>query len=343
VGIETLKLADIVVDYAVQPRAKGLDQNHVEELAEAYRRDDAVPRPVVWKIGGAYKLSQGFHRVEGARRADVAELECEVHVGTDLECRLDALTSNAEHGLKRTPDDVKRAVEQIVRLCPDWSDRRLAEALKVSHPTVAKYRPRADVETVSTSQTTRLTRTDSAGRRQPASKPKPPPVSAELVGKVAAALRKNAAATDHDLTGLCGCTPAEAKAARKAAKKLTPADEPAPAAPPPDETPARKNEREALTHVQKVEAVCYRLDELAKLIDALKADPQGYSLHADAAAGQVKAVRKQLWVGRACCRCPYCKGDGCKPDKAGRSVCNQTGWVKKSTADAGEEAVGGAA
>jgi hypothetical protein len=85
-----------------------------------------------------------------------------------------------------------------------------------------------------------------------------PPVSAELVGKVAAALRKNPAATDHDLTTLTGCTPAEAKAARKAAKKLTPADEPAPAAPPPDPAKPHPLDVPALTGVYTPRVVVTR-------------------------------------------------------------------------------------
>ena len=41
-----LKLEDIDVDWDLQPRANGLDQSHVDELADAYRADRTV-EPVV--------------------------------------------------------------------------------------------------------------------------------------------------------------------------------------------------------------------------------------------------------------------------------------------------------
>lgn len=169
-------------------------------------------------------------------------------------------------------------------------------------------------------------------------------VSDELVEKVVAALKRNPGAKDHHLASVCGCTAAEAKAARKAAKKLTPPDDGPKPEPPEGETAARRNEREATDHVAEVEAVCYELDGIAGRLDGLgQSRFAKHTIHAESAAASVRAVRKQLWVGRACHRCPYCGGAGCEPDKAGRSVCNRTGWVKKSTADAGKDARGGAA
>lgn len=138
--------------------------------------------------------------------------------------------------------------------------------------------------------------------------------------------------------------PEPVKQETPAAAESEQADTPEPATTPdPDETPEQKREREAVDHVAEVEAICYDLDQLAKRVEALKASPYAYTLHTDSAAASLKAVRKQLWVGRADHLCPYCKGEGCKPDRQGRSVCNETGRVKRSTYDAGVEAVGGAA
>jgi hypothetical protein len=170
VSIEQLPLLMIFADPAAQPRAGGLDDRHVEDLRAAYERGDEVPRVTVWKIGSVYKISEGFHRLEAAVRAGLKRLEVECHVGSELEWKIDAFTSNTDHGLKRTPDDIRRAVEQLTALCPDWSDRRLAERLAISPSTVAKYR--TDVSSLDTSPTDRPTRLDTLGRRQPATKTK---------------------------------------------------------------------------------------------------------------------------------------------------------------------------
>jgi hypothetical protein len=262
VGIETLKLADVVADPAIQPRAKGLDQNHIDELAAAYEREDDVPRPVVWKIGTVYKLSQGFHRLAAALKAGRKHLECEVHVGTDLECALDAFAGNQGHGLKRTPEDKRRSIREVLKRCPDWADNRVANHLGVSDKTVADERKGMESTSEIPKSETRVgsdgRRTRTAGGAKSAARATATPVSEELVGRVAAALKKNAAATDHALAGVCDCTAAEAKAARKAAKKLTPADEPAPAAPPPDPAKPHPLDVPALTGVYTPRVVVTR-------------------------------------------------------------------------------------
>ena len=71
-----LKLEDIDVDWDLQPRANGLDQSHVDELADAYRADRTVEPPTVWRIADGWddsqfvhRLSQGFHRYQAMLRA----------------------------------------------------------------------------------------------------------------------------------------------------------------------------------------------------------------------------------------------------------------------------------
>jgi hypothetical protein len=132
-----------------------------------------------------------------------------------------------------------------------------------------------------------------------------PPVSAELVGKVAAALRKNPAATDHDLTTLTGCTPAEAKAARKAAKKLTAGDEPEPEAGP-EEHPAEPT-------IRRLNVLCRRLDECKAEAEQIAADPFGRHVHLESVAASIDAARKALWQSRPtepCARTPECGSGG---------------------------------
>jgi hypothetical protein len=163
-SIERLKLTAIAVDFAIQPRESGLSQEHVEDIAAAYRDGADVPRPRVWKIGTTHKLSRGFHRVEAAKRAGLTDLECEVFTGTEAECIVDAAGSNNDHGMKRTNADKRRSLKMVLSVHPDWSDRRIAEAIWVSHEFVRQNRP-APASTVDTQENgSQLSTVDSSKR-----------------------------------------------------------------------------------------------------------------------------------------------------------------------------------
>ena len=86
--------------------------------------------------------------------------------------------------------------------------------------------------------------------------------------------------------------------------------------------------------VESVETICREIDQLVGRMKLLKSSRFAYSINIDSSVAQVEAARKTLWQGRPAHVCPYCKGDGCQP-------CAKTGRVKKSTFDAGREAVGG--
>jgi len=168
---KTLRLSDVEVDYSIQPRVNGLNQDHVDELEAAYRDENAaIEPPVAWQLPDeSYKLSQGFHRVEGAKRAGRESLKFVVRKGTDDECAIDAFCSNQSHGLKRTNADKRRAVERLLKLMPKDSDLAIANRAGVSDKTVAEARRemmgRSEIPNVET-------RTDTKGREQPASKPR---------------------------------------------------------------------------------------------------------------------------------------------------------------------------
>jgi hypothetical protein len=72
-------------------------------------------------------LYDGFHRLEGARRAGLAELPCEITHGTLKDARLLAARSNAEHGVRRDNEYKRNAVRTTLTEEPTWSDSRVAE------------------------------------------------------------------------------------------------------------------------------------------------------------------------------------------------------------------------
>jgi hypothetical protein len=137
----TLKLKNVTVDPTIQPRADGLDQATVEEYAAALTAGATFPPGRVFKTSaGTLWLSRGFHRVAGAQRAGVVELEFEVFTGERRDAVIDAACSNVDHGLKRTNADKRRAIEILLGECPEWSDGRISESASVDPKTVAAVR-----------------------------------------------------------------------------------------------------------------------------------------------------------------------------------------------------------
>lgn len=272
---QTLKIADIEVDLSIQPRAHGLSQEHAEDLAEAYRRDDEIPPIMVFRIGKLFKLAKGFHRIEGAKRAGKKELACQVEDGTDTDCALAALCSNQSHGLKRTNEDKRRCVEEMLKLVPDWSDRRIADEAGVGHPLVASLRPKpTDVESDSTS-----TRTDKKGNKRPAKQPakQTKPATSDT-------------ATDNGRTD--------------PSANSTPVHESTPEHHDPDadsqeSEAAQEPEHPADAFADQLATICRELDAAKKGVkDAAAVAVYGKHLHAESVVQQIEAARKALWQSR---------------------------------------------
>jgi ParB-like chromosome segregation protein Spo0J len=67
---QKIKLADIVVDDDLQPRA-GMNLETIEDYADDMRRGDQFPPVVVFSNGtGSYWLADGFHRLRAAQELE---------------------------------------------------------------------------------------------------------------------------------------------------------------------------------------------------------------------------------------------------------------------------------
>lgn len=139
--VTRLAIETIRRDGGTQPRA-GLDQAVVEEYAEVIREGGALPPVEVVYDGTDYWLWDGYHRLAAAEQEGETEYDCFVTPGTRRDAVLKSVGANADHGLRRTDDDKRRAVE-VLLADPEWSqwsDREIARQCKVSHPFVAKIR-----------------------------------------------------------------------------------------------------------------------------------------------------------------------------------------------------------
>jgi hypothetical protein len=192
--VRTLAVALIRRDGGTQARV-GNHEETVEAYAEAMREGRWAWHPgsavvVCRDVEGRHWLADGFHRVEAAQRAGLAEVLTDVRKGTRRDAVLFAAGANADHGLRRSRADVRRAIETLLRdeEWRGWSNAEIARRANTTDKTVSAVR--SELET--TSEIPRLTtrtggdgKTRAAPPARPASKlarptppePTPPPAA----------------------------------------------------------------------------------------------------------------------------------------------------------------------
>lgn len=140
---EDINVADIETSAATQMRVDGVDENVVAEYARDMEAGAAFPPVSVFRDdAGRYWLADGFHRVAAARKADMNTVNAVVHNGGQRDAVLMACSVNAQHGVRRTQADRRKAIETLLR-DPDWnrwSNREIARQCNVDHKTVASVR-----------------------------------------------------------------------------------------------------------------------------------------------------------------------------------------------------------
>jgi hypothetical protein len=136
-----IAIGKIIVDRDLQPRAS-IDLDAVREYAEAMKDGAEFPPVVVFFDGLNYWLADGFHRHAAALKAEMRSIRALVYQGDKQDALLFSLGANAEHGLRRTHADKRRAVIKMLNH-PEWcmwSDAVIARYARVSPSTVSRYR-----------------------------------------------------------------------------------------------------------------------------------------------------------------------------------------------------------
>ncbi|MGA2105733.1 MAG: ParB N-terminal domain-containing protein [Methanoregula sp.] len=138
---ELLFISDIKQDAATQPRNK-MDMAVIDEYAEGMKAGTKFPPLQVFRVKDHYILVDGYHRLWAAQSAKIQQVLCNVHMGTMRDAILFASGVNATHGIRRTNDDKRRAVERLLvdSEWGQWSDNKIAEICNVSQPFVSKLR-----------------------------------------------------------------------------------------------------------------------------------------------------------------------------------------------------------
>jgi len=120
----------------------------VDQYAELFAGGDAWPfdtKLVIFRDSeDNYWLADGFHRLRASEKAGRESVHCIIYEGELSEAQDYALAANAKHGLRRTNEDKRKAVETALSM-ERWaskSDHAIAEHVGVDHKTVGKIRKR---------------------------------------------------------------------------------------------------------------------------------------------------------------------------------------------------------
>lgn len=184
-----LQLDDLTLDPQLQMRADGTDAAHAGDLAAALKHRDKLPPVRVWEIAvegeeqaTAFFVTDGFHTVEGHRIAGRKSVQCKVFKGTWHDALLDAAAANQKHlAKKRSVEDKKRAVLMVLEAAPDWTGRRVAQHVGVSHSFVDDIR--AEMEELAARPNPEPTkRVSASGKTYPTARKKPKKVEPSVEG-----------------------------------------------------------------------------------------------------------------------------------------------------------------
>ena len=178
-----LKIDAIRTDGGTQPRAL-IDFDAVSDYMDAMADGVEFPPVVVFYDGTEYWLADGFHRLKAAYGADFEEIACLVYQGTREDAQWYSFGANRGNGLRRTNEDIRRAVESALRHsnAEKLSDTKIAKHVGCGHSWVSEIRNRIFPErkdrrrTVTRKGKTYEMDTTKIGQnRQPGTEPAPEP------------------------------------------------------------------------------------------------------------------------------------------------------------------------
>ncbi len=133
-----LRIDRIRIDGSTQARVQTC-QEVVEEYAEAKRGGCAFPPIVVFRDTlGRYWLADGFHRVLAWLLCRAKTIEADLRLGELRDAILFAVGTNRKHGLQRTNEDKRKAIDLLLGDAEWalWSNRRIADQCGVSESMV---------------------------------------------------------------------------------------------------------------------------------------------------------------------------------------------------------------
>lgn len=148
--MKCVKIAEIDIQGCQSRMAT--DGDTVTEYAELIEGGTKLPPVDLYYDGSTYWCADGIHRILAAQRLKHEDIEATIHKGTKADALWHAAGANKTHGLHRSNEDKKRAVELALSLQPNMSVALIAEHVGVHPNTVTKYRKESGVTNCETSK-----------------------------------------------------------------------------------------------------------------------------------------------------------------------------------------------
>jgi len=170
VRTEVLDIESLIIDHDLQQRAGGADERTVREYADDLL--DGVKLPPIKAIesdDGGVIVWDGFQRIDAHKKAGLSEISVEIMAGSRDDAMWLSCSANKSHGLRRKPEDKRKAVSNALMLerTQKMSDRQIAEHCGASPSLVGVVRK----ELVASGEIPEVTeRVSSSGRKVDTSK-----------------------------------------------------------------------------------------------------------------------------------------------------------------------------
>ena len=139
----TLHLDQIRIDGGTQPRV-AINEQVVDEYAELLAGGVTLPPVTVFFDGATYWLADGFHRYWANKRIQCDHVFADIRQGTQRDAQWHAFGANADHGLRRTRDDIAHILKKVFS-DDRWSKtpvREIAKHTGIPKSTVQDHRQR---------------------------------------------------------------------------------------------------------------------------------------------------------------------------------------------------------
>jgi len=181
--IESLPVESIEATAATQVR-KRLDKDTIEQYREDLENGDQFPAIIVFREKNSKRtvLADGFHRLLAHIHAEKETIDCEIHEG-DIHAALQyALGANAQHGLRRTKQDKRNAVELALK-DPEISSlerQEIADLCRVHVRTVYKIQRELNIGDEPATEKPKKPEKAKPEDNRPSAKPEPTQEEVEL-------------------------------------------------------------------------------------------------------------------------------------------------------------------